>query len=143
MPDEFLDSLAVEKRTSKWRELAEDPDKAVFVVEDDEGYVVGFSIVGSSRDEDAGPSTAEVGAIYVQPEKWKMGFGRALILKSITESRDRGFDEITLWVLEGNERARRFYQSFGFIWDGTVKDVNRPEGFSYRDVRYRLRLRPT
>jgi hypothetical protein len=33
MPDEFLDGLDVEKRTSMWRELTQNPDKIIFVAE--------------------------------------------------------------------------------------------------------------
>jgi hypothetical protein len=75
MPDEFLDSLDAEKRTNMWRELTQNPDKMVFVAEDSENNVVGFSALGPSRDPDADPNTAEVSAIYVHPEKWE----RALV----------------------------------------------------------------
>jgi L-amino acid N-acyltransferase YncA len=79
MPDEFLDGLDVEKRTNTWRELTQDSGKIVFVAEDSESNIEGFSALGPSRDADANPSTAEVSAIYVHPEKWRKGIGRALL----------------------------------------------------------------
>lgn len=140
MPDEFLDSLDAEKRTNMWRELTQNPDKMVFVAEDSENNVVGFSALGPSRDPDADPNTAEVSAIYVNPEKWEKGIGRALLSASLDEVRKRKFDQVTLWVLEANQRARLFYESFGFVKDGTTKDDDHWKTFVIREVRYRLNL---
>ena len=140
MPDEFLDGLDVEKRTNMWREVTQDPDKIVFVAEDWDGNIVGFSALGPSRDADANPNTAEVAAIYVHPEKWKKGIGRALLCASLDQVRKCKFDQITLWVLEGNQRARSFYESFGFIQDGAIKDDDHWKSFAVREVRYRLNL---
>ena len=143
MPDDFLDGLDVEKRTNMWRELTQDPDKIIFIGEYTEDNIVGFSALGSSRDPDANPSTAEVSAIYVHPEKWGKGIGRALLSASLGEVRKRGFDQLTLWVLEANQRARTFYESFGFIQDGAVKDDDHWKNFTIREIRYRLNLRAT
>jgi ribosomal protein S18 acetylase RimI-like enzyme len=141
MPDEFLNGLDVEKRTNMWRELTQDPDKLIFVAEDSESNIEGFSALGPSRDADANPSTAEVSAIYVHPEKWGKGIGRALLSASIDQVRKREFDRVTLWVLEANQRARSFYESFGFIHDGAIKDDDHWKSFAVREVRYRLILR--
>jgi L-amino acid N-acyltransferase YncA len=143
MPDEFLDSLDLEKRTNMWRELTQDPDKIIFVAEDREGKIVGFSALGPSRDADANPNTAEVSAIYVHPEKWKKGIGRALLSASLDHVRKCEFDQLTLWVLEANQRARSFYESFGFIQDGAMKDDDHWKSFAVREVRCRLNLRAT
>jgi L-amino acid N-acyltransferase YncA len=140
MPDEFLNNLNVEKSIKKWREFTQDPNKTAHVIDDDQGRVAGFSILVACRDTDAEPFTAEVGAIYVHPDKWRSGFGRALLAKSIDQARQSGFHEITLWVLEANLKARCFYESIGFKLDGVGKTVDRAEGFTIDEVRYRLRL---
>ena len=140
MPDEFLNNLSVQKSVNKWRELTRDPNKTVLVIDDDRGRVAGFSILVVSRDTDARPMTAEVGATYIHPDKWRKGLGRALLSESIDQERQWGFHEITLWVLEGNLRARSFYESIGFSLDGTAKTVDRAEGFSIKEVRYRFNL---
>jgi L-amino acid N-acyltransferase YncA len=141
MPDEFLDGLDIEKRTNMWRELTQDPDKIIFVAEDNESNIEGFSALGPSRDPDADPKTAEVSAIYVHPEKWGKGIGRALLSTSLDQVRNREFHQVTLWVLEANQRARSFYESFGFIQDGAIKDDDHWKSFAVREVRYRLNLR--
>ena len=143
MPDEFLDSLDVEKRANMWRELTQTPDKIVFVAEDQETNIVGFSALGPSRDADANPITAEISAIYVHPEKWQKGIGRALLAASLDQIRKCEFDQITLWVLEANQRARSFYESFGFMPDGAAKNDEHWQSFTVREVRYRLNLRAT
>jgi ribosomal protein S18 acetylase RimI-like enzyme len=143
MPDEFLDGLGAEKRTHMWRELTQNPDKIVFVAKDSEGNIVGFSALGPSRDPDTEPNTAEVSAIYVHPEKWQKGIGRALLSTSLDEVRKRDFDQVTLWVLEANQRARLFYESFGFTPDGAMKDDDHWKSFAVREVRYRLSLQAT
>src|SRR5438093_4974696 len=51
---------------------------------------------------------------------------------SLTKSRCR--------VLEANQRARSFYESFGFVQDGAMKDDDHWKGFAIREVRYRLNL---
>jgi ribosomal protein S18 acetylase RimI-like enzyme len=140
MPDEFLDGLDAEKRATMWREVTVHPDKVVLVAEASEGDIVGFSALGPSPDADADPNTAEVSAIYVHPGKWRKGIGRGLLSASLDQLRKRGYDQVTLWVLEGNERARSFYESFGFIQDGAIKDDDHWESFSVREVRYRLHL---
>jgi L-amino acid N-acyltransferase YncA len=140
MPDEYLDGLDVEMRANMWRQLAQEPDKIILVAEDEEGTMVGFSAAGPSRDADANPNTAEVSAIYVHPEKWEKGIGRALLSASLDQVRKREFDQVTLWVLEANQRARSFYESFGFILDGAVKDDDIYKDFAVREVRYRLNL---
>jgi hypothetical protein len=52
---------------------------------------------------------------------------------------EAGFAEATLWVLDKNVRARRFYERGGWRPDGTSKDDAR-EGFTLHEVRYRIGL---
>jgi ribosomal protein S18 acetylase RimI-like enzyme len=98
----------------------------------------GCTAGGASRDLDANPNIAEIGAFYADPEKGRRGIGRALLLAAMDELRKRQFEEVTLWVLKANQRARSFYESFGFIPDGAVQDNNRWEAFTIRELRYRL-----
>ena len=88
------------------------------------------------------PSTAEVSALYVHPEKWqKRNWSAHCCPRRSIKFESCEFDQITLWVLEANQRARSFYESFGFIQDGAVKDDDHWESFTVREVRYRLNLR--
>jgi len=50
-----------------------------------------------------------------------------------------GYRDATLWVLDSNDRARRFYALAGWAEDGAVK-TDGSRGFPLREVRYRRTL---
>lgn len=91
--------------------------------------------VQASRDED-GAGVGEVTAIYLLDSHWGQGAGRELMAAAVEHLGAAGFTEATLWVLESNARARRFYEAAGWRPDGTVK-VDESRGFPLREVRYR------
>jgi L-amino acid N-acyltransferase YncA len=119
LPDGFLDRLSVDEREASWREAFRDRGAGVFVAEED-GRVIGFASFGPSRDGDAGPEVGEIPAIYVDPTVVGAGVGRALLDAAIEAMREAGYRRATLWVLEANAHARRFYERAGWRWDGTV-----------------------
>lgn len=121
LPDGFLDRLSVDEREAQRAEGFDDPGSPFSVlVAEDAGSVVGFVAYGPSRDDDATEETGEVPAIYVEPGVVGTGVGRALFAAATEGLRERGYRRATLWVLEANERARRFYEKAGWRWDGTV-----------------------
>ena len=121
LPDDSLDRLSVEEREMQRREHLEDPSSEWgTLVAEDAGRVVGFSTYGPSRDEDATDPTGEVPAIYLAPDVVGTGVGRELFAETIAALRAAGFTRASLWVLEGNVRARGFYEKAGWRWDGTI-----------------------
>jgi ribosomal protein S18 acetylase RimI-like enzyme len=65
------------------------------------------------------PTVGEVYAIYVDPAGWwRRGAGRALMDGAVAWLAEVGLSPVRLWVLEGNLRARAFYQRYGFGFDG-------------------------
>jgi GNAT superfamily N-acetyltransferase len=113
LDDEVLDGLSVEDRGSMWRTLLGGGEVAVVVAER-ENELVGFASAGPSRDDDAEPGTGEVAAIYLAEDVAGSGLGAALFARIQDELRARGFSRGTLWVLESNARARRFYEREGW-----------------------------
>jgi GNAT superfamily N-acetyltransferase len=103
---------------------------------DDE--MIGFAGAGASRDDDAGERTGEIFAIYVMTEHWGGGAGPALMREAVEFLRKRFYDA-TLWVLDTNARASRFYEKCGWRPDGTTKDDDRGS-FVLHEVRYRIDL---
>jgi ribosomal protein S18 acetylase RimI-like enzyme len=68
-----------------------------------------------------------------------MGVGRALIRAGEERLRELGYRTVVLWVLDGNERAQRFYESEGWTLDGeqrTIEFVGEP----IPEVRYAKQL---
>lgn len=129
----------IEARQRFWRSYFDEPwpGSAVFVAEDD-GEVTGFASLGRSRD-DGDERSGELFAIYVHPHRWDTGTGRALIARGEAFLRGTGYGEAMLWVLEGNERAARFYRAAGWTHDGGRK-VEAMAGVEVVEVRYRKPL---
>jgi GNAT superfamily N-acetyltransferase len=119
-----------------WRQRLRHPPSgwATFVAAR-ERLVVGFASVGPSRDL---PRLGELYAIYVEPDEWSAGAGSALLREAERELGGR-FGEATLWVLEANDRARRFYERAGWSLDGARKADER-WGVEAPEVRYRKRV---
>jgi ribosomal protein S18 acetylase RimI-like enzyme len=140
LPTAYLNSLSVEARERFWAsELSVLPaDRSLWLAEAS-GEVVGFASVGPSSDEVTSPSTGEIYAIYVLPECWDRGVGRSLLAHAMRDLVEHGYDTATLWVLESNERARRFYEQAGWRTDGARK-LDRIGDQEVSEVRYRSAL---
>lgn len=117
IPESFIEGLTVEARERHWRETLSTSAGRVIVAEV-AGEIVGF--VGFGAAEDADGETGEVHAIYLLDRAAGTGVGRELFSRANEELRRSGFRRAVLWVLETNERARRFYERAGWIWDGTT-----------------------
>ncbi len=120
----------------RWRDRIARPPAGwrTFVAEQD-GVVTGFASVGPSRDE---RKVGELYAIYVDPQEWSTGTGRALLERAEAELRGN-YAIATLWVLEDNPRARAFYERAGWSADGKRKAEAR-WGVRAPEVRYRKAL---
>ena len=140
VPQDYLDGLDPARRRGLWDVvLAEDawPRSGVLVAEN-EDRVAGFAAFRPARDEDEDPSLiAEITALYLVPQAW--GTGRQLMTSLLTVLAHAGYREATLWVLDTNARARRFYESAGWRPDGTVKNDG-SLGFVLTEIRYRHML---
>jgi len=121
LPVETIASRSVEDRRRMWAEwFASNEPASDLLVAEEEGLVVGFSGFGISRDEDAPGGTGEVRTIYLLEEVAGKGIGRMLFARANDRLRELGYGRATLWVLETNERSRRFYERAGWSWDGTT-----------------------
>ncbi|NIK57103.1 GNAT family N-acetyltransferase [Kribbella shirazensis] len=92
--------------------------------------MIGYVGVGPERDETAPPNTGELYALFVHPDHWGTGAGRALTDAACADLRAANCGTVQLWVLEANTRARRFYARYGFTetTDGTRSSLgNLPE----------------
>jgi GNAT superfamily N-acetyltransferase len=123
-------------QAERWSErLVRPPEGWSTFVADHDDEVVGFTSVGPSRDENG---IGELYAIYVDPDRWSTGTGRALIAQAEEQLRT-AYAEITLRVLEDNPRARQFYERAGWSVDGGRKAEAR-WGVRAPELRYRKRL---
>jgi GNAT superfamily N-acetyltransferase len=122
LADDALEQLSVDERQATWRRLLADEsahrDGRQVDVAVAGGSVVGFVAAGPSRESDRSALSGEVYAVYVHPDHWSAGIGRALLDTAIAHLRTLGMPEAHLWVLADNARARRFYELAGWSWDG-------------------------
>jgi len=144
LPADYLNGLDPAQRTARWEATLRGldwPGRGVLVAEQD-GQVVGFAGFSPTRDADLDPlATGEVATIYLLPQAWRQGHGRGLMAGALASLGEAGFREAALWVLDTNQRARRFYEAGGWRPDGAAKLEERPEaGLTLSEVRYRCRL---
>jgi GNAT superfamily N-acetyltransferase len=133
-PPEKLDALSVDERAERWRRVL--GEETVYVAEEG-GALLGWASGGTCRDDEA---DGELYGIYVAPDVWGNGAGRALI-ERVEDDLAGAHAEAVLWVLEDNPRARRFYELAGWHLDGGRKRETYL-GVAVDVVRYRKALRP-
>jgi GNAT superfamily N-acetyltransferase len=123
LSDAFLDGLTSTSRLDWWTaRLARVPPRWAILVVEDDSDVTGFATLGHCEDDDRRVAEAgELFAMYVDPADWGRGYGRKLLLGGEARFRQTAFSNASLWVLEGNLRARRFYEVGGWFSDGTLK----------------------
>lgn len=143
IPDEFLDALDPEDRARTYTFEAGDPDGPTTVLavqtgEDCGEIILGFVTFGRSRDADA-PDHGEILALYVDPDRYEGGVGRMLMAAARRRLWEAGFVDALLWVLEGNDRAVRFYAGEGWTADGATR-VEQPYGVVSNVSRFRRPL---
>lgn len=141
LPDELLDGLSVEERARGWREILGEGDDRwlTLVAERAGGDLGGFcSVATPSWDEEAGGATAEIGALYVDPDHWRQGAGSAMLAVALEELNKSGWQDVILWVLPENRAALAFYDRFGFEVEAGVE--KREERSGHLVVRLRAAL---
>ena len=142
LPRAYLDGLDPGQRTGQWEQVlsaAGWSDGGTLVAEAG-GRLSGFVSYGPARDDDADSRRAgEIYAIYLMPAAWDQGIGRQLMTAALGRLGEAGFDQVTLWVLDSNARARRFYEAGGWLADGAAKRDD-SFGVPMTEVRYRRSL---
>jgi GNAT superfamily N-acetyltransferase len=142
LPQAYLNRLDPADRVERWRRTLTETDRAAggVLIAVNDHQISGVTWFGPVRDTDTDP--AEVGepmGLYLLPQAWGKGLGRVLMAAAVAHLAVASYSQSTLWVLESNARARRFYAKAGWIEDGAVKQDDRL-GFAITEVRYRRRL---
>lgn len=107
--DPKFTSFATTEERLRWHMFTEHrPMYACFV----DGKIVGYYSLHISDGE------IELSNLCTLPEFRHLKVGESLMLHSFDRARELGFSEITIGVVEANERVRRWYESYGFTKSG-------------------------
>ncbi|HWT91853.1 MAG TPA: GNAT family N-acetyltransferase [Solirubrobacteraceae bacterium] len=110
----WLTRRPLRDRIEDWVAIVRDHAVELRAAEGEDRRTIGFVSFGASRDEDAEAGTGEIIALYVDPARQRDGAGTALLERAVADLRAQGFARATLWTLEGNAPARRFYAAHGW-----------------------------
>jgi GNAT superfamily N-acetyltransferase len=132
---DYLDGLNPEVWANGYTFGRAGPRLPSTVVAVDGSAICGLATTGLGHDEDL-PNFGELMALYVDPTHLGTGVGRLLMTAARQRLRGIGVTGALLWVLDGNARARRFYERDGWTFDGAC----RAEAFGRQPVR-QLRYR--
>ncbi|CAL9639486.1 N-acetyltransferase family protein [Streptomyces sp. enrichment culture] len=142
VPQPYLDAMDPATDAERRRAVftGASADVVNLVAEDDDGVIVGWACTGPYRDGEGRTADAELYALYVDAGRFGSGIGQALLRESVRRCEAAGHARMLLWVIEGNARARHFYERAGFRPDGAEEPFV-VEGVAVPEVRYARPLR--
>jgi len=117
-PDAFLSSHSEESafEEQKWRAEFVRGEWTIEVRNDEP-----IALVGVTRERGTPPDECYLEYMWVSPGFRRCGVATDLIKTVLRHLLNRGFVTIWLWVLEGNEPARRLYEKCGFTSTGLTQ----------------------
>lgn len=134
---ERIAAVSARERGAMWSAaIARGQTRGVCIAEQT-GAAIGFGACGHQRSETLADQgfVGEITALYVLRSGQRRGIGSALVAALARRLIAEGYRAAALWVLSGNEGARRFYESIG----GTVVasgagDHAGETGYGWRDL---------
>ena len=109
-----------ESQPQRTLERFDDPAVTNLVAED-AGQLAGFTVCGPSSFFFFVWEFCEIYTLFVSPERWRRGAGRALMRSALDDLRRRGYRRCTVWSFAANDRANAFYEACAFARDGAER----------------------
>jgi GNAT superfamily N-acetyltransferase len=145
VPDELIAALSAERRGHAWEQMLQRPESfgsPVVYLAVEGRRTVGFGCCEMQRHEGmlSLGYQGDFSSIYVLKMAQGRGVGTRLIGLMADDLRSRGCASAGVWVLDRNERARRFYERLGAV-EIARKQEERPAGtlievgYGWRDLR--------
>ena len=108
-------------RPAMWIRLLE-TSKNIHYVAVYDSIIVGFITINPAGDSDLPGSVYELSGLYLDPDYVGKGFGRLAMDWVKGEIASRGYETVSVWVLDKNYRAKAFYEKCGFKPYGACKE---------------------
>lgn len=143
MPDEVLAGLSVPELDRVWSDrFTARPPRTGVVLATVERRVVGFAAVGPPLvpADRADPTLGDLYALYLDPEHWGRGIGTPLHAAALDRLVAHGCTHAGLWVLDGNQRAQRFYHRTGWTDTGRIRIDRGPQDVELHERRLHRHL---
>ena len=138
----FADSFLEELSPDRWMQGLKEPlargELRIRILEE-EGRPIGCVSFGAARDA-AFSGWGEVVSLHLLSGSRGKGYGSLLLRDAVCELEKLGYSQIYLWVLEKNEKARKFYEKNYFFWNGD-RLVSEEGGGTVTDLRYLLQAK--
>ena len=120
LPGPMLARLSIASEAIRWQRMLDRPrawGDAISFVADSDGSIVGYGSCGMQRSRQLRERgfTGEICEIYVLQSAQGQGIGSGLMRAMAVALIEHGHQGMSLWVLEPNQAARRFYESLGGI----------------------------
>ncbi|MBA2174597.1 GNAT family N-acetyltransferase [Halobacillus locisalis] len=111
--EQDVSNSTVENRIALWETVLRKPvnGQIAFVVENDEGELVGFVSGGKERTKNY-DYDGEIYAIYLLDEYQRKGYGSLLLHTFAKGMKDEGYESLLVWVLTKNP-SNQFYSKLG------------------------------
>lgn len=143
MPDEVLAGLSVPDLDRVWSDrFTARPARTPVLVATEQRRIVGFAAAGPPLvpTDRADPTLGDLYALYLDPEHWGRGIGAPLQAAALDRLVTEGCTHAGLWVLDGNDRARRFYLRTGWADTGRTRTDRGPQDVELHERRLHRRL---
>ncbi len=111
LPMQMLCAMTPKGQTARWHAAIRARRETVLVAENPKLGILGMTSIGSCRDGALG-FDGEVYTLYVHPDYFGHGVGRALLHAAFANLRQRGFTSCVIWAHAKNP-ARFFYEAMG------------------------------
>ncbi len=110
VPEDYLEGLLYDKREPIWKRAV--MENNLYIAEDENGEVIGFSVGGRERTGNYETYLGEVYSIFIVKEHQGTGIGRLLVKSVVEDLKKKKLDSMLIWVIEENP-ACRFYEALG------------------------------
>ncbi|WP_104401678.1 GNAT family N-acetyltransferase [Vibrio penaeicida] len=131
IPEDYILSQTIERRTKLWTNVINESLASLLVAEENQ-KVIGF-ISFEKIQPDLSSQSIEISSIYLLPNHFNKGIGTKLLSECKSRLTGNKVNQITLWSLDTNISALKFYRKHGFVETGK-QNKERLNGVVLNDV---------
>ena len=111
LSDAYLDALTVSSASAKWKQKIGSEDDCILVAEQD-GSFLGFAAAMPDPELE---ETWYLESLHVAEEARGKGIGTALIRTCAQVAEEKGFQQMSVCIVRGNDSAAGLYQRLGAV----------------------------